>query len=78
MKGDAPLTDMIGSGRPNPDWSDRNIDGIPGLMLMGEYEWLEGRIDRLTDVRVTAAPCPLRIDRWAAAGRRRNEPEIRA
>lgn len=44
LKGDAPLTRMTGSGRPNPDWGNRNIDGIPGLMVMGEYEWLEGRI----------------------------------
>ena len=45
VKGDAPLSDMTGSGRPNPDWGDRNIDGIPGLMVMGEYEWVEGRLN---------------------------------
>ena len=44
VHGDAPLTDMTGSGKPNPDWGGRTIDGIPGLMVMGEYEWLEGRI----------------------------------
>lgn len=44
IHGDVPLTNMTGSGRPNPDWGDRNIDGIPGLFVMGEYEWLEGRI----------------------------------
>lgn len=44
VHGDAPLTNMTGSGRPNPDWGNRNIDGIPGLFVMGEYEWLEGRI----------------------------------
>lgn len=49
IKGDAPLTTMTGSGKPNPDWGDRNIDGIPGLMVMGEYEWLDGRLDPAID-----------------------------
>jgi len=44
VHGDAPLTSMTGSGHPNPNWGSRNIDGIPGLMVMGEYEWLEGRL----------------------------------
>ncbi len=44
LKGDAPLTHMTGSGKPNPDWGDRTIDGVPGLMVMGEYEWVEGRL----------------------------------
>lgn len=44
LKGDAPQTNLTGSGRPNPDWGDRNIDGIPGLMIMGEYEWWEDRL----------------------------------
>lgn len=44
IHGDVPLTNMTGSGKPNPDWENRHIDGIPGLFVMGEYEWLEGRI----------------------------------
>jgi hypothetical protein len=44
VKGDAPLTNLTGSGRPNPPWGDRQIDGVPGLMVMGEYEWLEDRL----------------------------------
>lgn len=44
IHGDAPLTNLTGSGRPNPDWEDRNIDGIPALMVEGEYEWLEERV----------------------------------
>lgn len=44
LKGDAPKTNLTGSGRPNPDWGDRNIDGVPGLMIMGEYEWWEDRL----------------------------------
>jgi hypothetical protein len=44
IHGDAPLTNMTGSGKPNPDWGQRNLNGIPGLFVMGEDEWLEGRI----------------------------------
>ena len=44
IHGDAPLTNMTGSGKPNPDWGGRNLNGIPGLFVMGEDEWLEGRI----------------------------------
>lgn len=44
IHGDAPLTNLTGSGRPNPDWAHRNIDGVPGLMVEGEYEWWEERV----------------------------------
>jgi len=44
IHGDAPLTNMTGSGRANPDWGKRNLNGIPGVFIMGEDEWLEGRI----------------------------------
>jgi hypothetical protein len=33
-----------GNGKPRIDWGDHNIDGVPGLMVMGEYEWWEDRI----------------------------------
>ncbi len=45
LKGDAPQTTMTGNGMPNLDWGGRHIDGIPGVMVMGEYEWLEERLD---------------------------------
>jgi hypothetical protein len=45
IHGDAPLTNLTGSGRPNPDWGNRTIDGVPGLMVMGEYEWSQKRLD---------------------------------
>lgn len=45
LKGDAPLTPLTGSGRPNPDWGARTIEGVPALMVMGEYEWREDRLD---------------------------------
>ena len=44
--GDAPRTNLCGYGRSNVEWGrTRNIDGIPGLMVEGEYEWLESRIN---------------------------------
>ncbi len=44
VHGDAPQTTLTGNGRPNLDWGRRNIDGIPGLMVMGEYEWWDARL----------------------------------
>ncbi|MES2775579.1 MAG: hypothetical protein V4722_15495 [Bacteroidota bacterium] len=44
IHGDAPLTRLTGSGKPNPDWGGRTIDGVPCLFVMGEYEWWEDRI----------------------------------
>ena len=43
--GDAPRTNLCGYGGANVEWGrTRNIDRIPGLMVMGEYEWLEARL----------------------------------
>jgi hypothetical protein len=44
VHGDAPQTDLTGNSRPNAVWGDRNINGIPGLMVMGECEWWEARL----------------------------------
>lgn len=44
LKGDAPQSPLTGSGKPNPDWGGRTIDGVPALMVMGEYEWREDRL----------------------------------
>lgn len=44
--GDAPRTNLCGYGRENIEWGrTRNIDGIPGLMIEGEYEWWEARVN---------------------------------
>ena len=59
VHGDAPLTGMTGSGHPNPDWGARNIDGVPGLMVMGEYEWLEGRLEPALKFRAAHPATPL-------------------
>ncbi len=43
--GDAPRTNLCGYGRENLEWGrNRNIDGIPGLMIEGEYEWWQARV----------------------------------
>ncbi len=43
--GDAPRTNLCGYGAANVEWGrNRNIDGIPGLMVEGEYEWWEARV----------------------------------
>lgn len=43
--GDAPRTNLCGYGRSNLEWGrTRNIDGIPALMVMGEYEWWDARL----------------------------------
>ena len=42
LHGDAPRTNLTGYGRENLEWGrTRNINGIPGLMIEGEYEWWE-------------------------------------
>lgn len=44
VHGDAPQTKLTGYGGANVVWRDKNIDGVPGLFIMGEYEWWEERI----------------------------------
>lgn len=45
LHGDAPRTNLTGYGRENLEWGrTRNIDGIPALMIMGEYEWWDARL----------------------------------
>lgn len=44
--GDAPRTNLCGYGRENVEWGrTRNIDGVPGLMIEGEFEWWEARVN---------------------------------
>ncbi len=51
--GDAPRTNLCGYGRENVEWGrTRNIDSIPGLMVMGEYEWWEARLNPARAFRV--------------------------
>ena len=43
LHGDTPESHMTGSGQPNPDWGASTIEGIPGLFVMGQYEWIDKR-----------------------------------
>lgn len=61
LKGDAPLTDLTGSGAPNPDWGGRRIDGIPGLLVMSEQEWWEDRLTPLVKFRSVHPAAPLAV-----------------
>ncbi len=45
VHGDTPQTNLTGYGRANPAWGNRHIDGVPGLFIMGEYEWWEKRLE---------------------------------
>lgn len=49
IHGDAPQTNLTGYGGKNIDWGNRNIDGVPGLMVEGEYEWWEARVQPALD-----------------------------
>ena len=64
VHGDAPQTTLVGNGRPNVPWGDRGIDGIPALMVMGEYEWWEDRLTPAIAFRAKhpAAPIALLCD----------------
>jgi hypothetical protein len=44
IHGDAPQTNLTGSGKPNPAWANRTTSGVPALMVEGEYEWWEDRV----------------------------------
>lgn len=45
VHGDTPQTNLTGYGRANVNWENRNIEGVPGLFIMGEYEWWEKRLE---------------------------------
>ena len=44
IHGDAPQTHLTGNGKPRMDWDGRRINGIPGLFVMAEYEWMDERM----------------------------------
>ena len=51
--GDAPRTNLWGYGREDLEWGrERNIDGIPGLMIEGEWEWWEARVNPALSFRM--------------------------
>ncbi|MDL2247957.1 hypothetical protein LJC05_04430 [Bacteroides sp. OttesenSCG-928-J23] len=67
VHGDSPRTHLTGYGRKNPDWGGRTVEGIPGLIVMGEYEWWEDRLFTAFDYRRDYPEAPLSL--LADAGR---------
>lgn len=61
IKGDAPQTDLTGSGRPNPGWKPDALHGVPGLMVMSESEWWEARLAPLVRYRDAHPAAPLAV-----------------
>lgn len=59
IHGDAPLAWHTGSGRPNPDWGKSTIEGVPGLMVEGEYEWWEERVQPALDYKTKYPQSPI-------------------
>lgn len=59
IHGDSPRTHLTGYGRANLDWGTRSIEGIPSLMVMGEYEWWEDRLFTSFDYRREHPNAPL-------------------
>lgn len=59
VHGDAPQTNRTGYGRPNVEWGARTIDGVPGLMVMGEYEWGEDRLSPALAFRAKHPEAPV-------------------
>ncbi|MDR2913831.1 MAG: hypothetical protein LBV74_03200 [Tannerella sp.] len=43
--GDSPRSTYLCCNHFNPDWENRNIDGIPGLICIGSGEWNEFRVE---------------------------------
>jgi len=61
IHGDAPQTTLTGNGQPNADWGGRGLDGIPGLMVVGEYEWSEERLAPAFKFRALHPAAPLAV-----------------
>ncbi len=59
VHGDSPQTKLTGYGRANLDWEHRTVEGIPSLMVMGEYEWWEDRLFTAFDYRRSHPDAPL-------------------
>lgn len=61
IHGDSPRTHLTGYGGANLDWGKRTIEGVPSLMIMGEYEWWEDRLFTSFDYRREYPNAPLSL-----------------
>jgi hypothetical protein len=59
IHGDAPETPLAGFGHQEVHWPDGVIDGVPGVMVMGEYEWLDARLAPATVYRLANPKTPI-------------------
>ncbi len=57
--GDAPRTTLTGNGHRRIDWGGRSIAGIPGLMVMAQYEWWEDRLAPAFEFMAAHPDCPV-------------------
>lgn len=61
IHGDSPRTHLTGYGGANLDWGKHTIEGVPSLMVMGEYEWWEDRLFTSFDYRREYPNAPLSL-----------------
>ena len=61
IHGDAPETPIAGFGHQDVRWPDGAIDGVPGLMVMGEYEWIDGRLAPATVFHLKYPKAPIAV-----------------
>lgn len=59
IHGDAPETPLAGFGHQSVHWPDDVLDGVPGLMVMAEYEWLDARWAPATVYRIAFPKTPI-------------------
>ncbi|MDR3217652.1 MAG: hypothetical protein LBU22_01510 [Dysgonamonadaceae bacterium] len=54
--GDSPRSTYLCCNHFNPDWDNRNIDGIPGLICIGSQEWNEFRVENTKRTHLKTQP----------------------
>ena len=59
IHGDAPETPLAGFGPQHIRYPDGALDGVPGLMVMGEYEWIDARWAPATVYRTSFPKAPI-------------------
>jgi len=61
IHGDAPQTPLAGFGHQDVHWPDGAIDGVPGLMVVGEYEWIDARLAPATVYKLAHPKTPIAV-----------------
>lgn len=76
LHGDAPQTPLTGYGGANVCWGERNLDGVPGLMVMSELEWWDARLWPAMTYRVKHPRTPLAVLGDAGNGHMNSSDEL--